>query len=55
MCLQTKSLHQPLSDKLHTLPIADAPWDTISVDFIVKLPQSNSWDVVMAIIDSVTT
>ena len=53
-CLQTKSLHQPLSDKLHPLPIADAPWDTISVDFIVKLPQSNSWDVVMAIIDSVT-
>ena len=30
--------------QLHPLPIPDAPWDTISVDFIVELPESNGKD-----------
>ena len=54
MCLQTKSLHQPPSSKLHPLLIPDTPWDTISVDFIVKLPWSNGWDAVMVVVDSVS-
>ena len=54
MCLWTKSLHQPPSGELHPLPIPDAPWDTISVDFIVELLQSDGRDVVMVIVDLVT-
>ena len=30
--------------ELHPLPIPSAPWDTISVDFIVELPQSAGHD-----------
>ena len=54
MCLQTKSTRQPPSGQLHPLPIPDAPWDTISVDFIVELPESNGKDAIMAVVDSVT-
>ena len=54
MCLQTKSAHQLLTGQLHPLPIPDAPWDTISVNFIVELPESNRKDAIMVVVDSVT-
>jgi len=44
MCLWTKSFQHPPTGELHPLPIPSAPWDTISVDFIVKLPQSAGHD-----------
>jgi hypothetical protein len=31
-----------------------APWDTISVDFIVKLPKSHGYDAIMNVINSIT-
>jgi hypothetical protein len=31
-----------------------APWDTISVDFIVELPESHGYDTIMNIINSIT-
>jgi hypothetical protein len=30
------------------------PWDTISVDFIVKPPESDGYDTIMNVVDSVT-
>ena len=36
------------------LPIPDALWDTISVDFIVKLLESKGKDTVMVVVDCVT-
>ena len=54
MCLQTKSIHQPSSRQLHPLPILDTPWDTVSIDFIVELLESNRKDAIMVVVDSVT-
>ena len=54
MCLWTKSSRRPPIGELHPLPIPSAPWDTISVDFIVELPQSAGHDSVMVIVDSIT-
>ena len=47
MCLRTKTIKQPLMGELHLLPIPNAPWDTISVDFIMELPIPNApWDTI---------
>jgi Integrase zinc binding domain/RNase H-like domain found in reverse transcriptase/Chromo (CHRromatin Organisation MOdifier) domain len=54
MCLCTKPSHNPPTRELHPLPVSDAPWDTISVDFIVKLLESEGKDIVMVVVDSVT-
>ena len=54
LCLRTKTLKQPPTGELHPLPIPDHPWDTISVDFITELPESNGRDSIMVVVDSVT-
>jgi hypothetical protein len=54
MCLFTKPSCNPPTRELHLLPILDALWDTISVDFIVELPESEGKDAVMVVVDSVT-
>jgi len=43
-----------LQPENYPLPIPSAPWDTISVDFIVELPQSAGHDSIMVVVDSVT-
>ena len=54
MCLWTKTIHQPPSGQLHPLPVLDALWDIISVDFIMELPESNRKDAIMVVVDSIT-
>ena len=54
LCLWTKALWHPLVGELHPLLILDTPWDTISVDFIVELPDLAGHDAVMVVVDSVT-
>jgi hypothetical protein len=51
MCLCTKPSCNPLARELHPLPILDTLWDTISVDFIVELPESEEKDAVMVVVD----
>jgi len=54
MCLRTKSFQRPLTGELQPLHIPSAPWDTISVDFIVELPQSAGHNSIMVVVNSVT-
>ena len=52
LCLQTKVAHRLPTRELQQLPILEGCWDTISMDFIVKLPESGGYDVVMVVVDS---
>ena len=54
LCLRTKTQKRHPVRELHPLPIPDAPWETISVDFIVELPESAGHDAIMVVVDSVT-
>jgi hypothetical protein len=36
------------------LEIPEAPWDMISIDFIVELPESHGYNAIMNVVDSVT-
>jgi hypothetical protein len=42
--------HLPTGE-LQPLPIPEGCWETISVDFIVKLPESGGYDAIMVIVD----
>jgi hypothetical protein len=54
LCNRMKLQHrQPLSE-LHPSETLAEPWDTISVDFIVELPESHGYNAIMCIVDSLT-
>ena len=53
-CLQTKVQRQPPIGKLHPLQIPEARWDTLSVDFIMELPEAHGFNAVMNVVDSVS-
>jgi hypothetical protein len=54
LCNQTKVQRQRPIGELHPSETPEAPWDMISVDFIIKLPESHGYDAIMNVIDSVT-
>ena len=54
LCLHTKAQqHLPIRE-LSLLPTLESHWDTISIDFIVKLPKSHGYDAIMNVVDSVS-
>ena len=54
LCLQTKVQRRPPIGELAPLPVPEFCWDTISVDFIVKLLESHSYNAVMNVVDSMS-
>ena len=54
LCLCTKAHKQPPTGHLQPLPTPDRLWHTISVDFIVELPESDGHDAIMVVVDSLT-
>jgi hypothetical protein len=54
LCNWTKvQCRQPIGE-LHPSETPEAPWDTISVDFKVELPESHGYDTIMCIVNSLT-
>jgi len=54
LCLRTKPWrHSPVGE-LQLLSVLDARWDTLSVDFMVELPESSGHDAIMTVVDSVS-
>ena len=54
LCLQTKPWrHSPVGE-LQLLSIPDAWWDTLSVNFVVELPESSGHDAVMTVVDAIS-
>jgi hypothetical protein len=54
LCNRTKLQHRRPFSELHPSETPAASWDTISVDFIVELPESHGYDTIMNVVDSVT-
>jgi transposase InsO family protein len=51
-CLRNKVQRRKPIGELHPLPTPTAPWEVVSVDFIVELPESRGYDAVLTMVDS---
>jgi len=54
LCLCTKLARYSLVGKLHLLPVPGTCWDTLSIDFVIELPESASCDPVITVVDSMS-
>jgi transposase InsO family protein len=54
LCNRTKVQHRRPFGKLHPSETPGAPWEVISVHFIVELPESHGYDAIMCVVDSLT-
>jgi len=50
-CMRSKPQHHRPYGSLQQLPILERPWNSISIDFIEKLPFSSAFDTILVIVD----
>ena len=53
LCNWTKLQHRRPSGELHASETPEERWDVVSVDFIVELPHTHGYNVIMNVVDSV--
>jgi hypothetical protein len=51
LCNWTKVQHRRPIGELHPSETPDAPWEVISIDFIVELPESHGYNAIMCVVD----
>ena len=51
--LCTKPSRKPPVRELHFIPIPDAQWNTLSIDFVVELLESSGYNTIMIVVDSI--
>jgi hypothetical protein len=54
LCNRTKVQHRRPIGELHPSETPEAPWETISINFIVELPESHGYNTILCIVDSLT-
>jgi len=53
LCMQIKLQHRKPHGELHPTETPEEQWDTITVDFMVELPDAHGYDVIMNIVNSI--
>ena len=54
-CAASKDTNSKPRGLLHSLPILDRLWQSIGMDFLGRLPNSNNFDYLLVIIDRLTS
>jgi hypothetical protein len=50
-CQQNWTFNKKQAGLLQPLPILEAPWESVSMDFMVSLPLSKGFDAIMVVVD----
>ncbi|TXT11509.1 uncharacterized protein COLE_01919 [Cutaneotrichosporon oleaginosum] len=53
-CQKAKPANTAPTGMLQPMPIPPTRWDTVTMDFAVKLPVSNSFDAILVVVDKLT-